>query len=203
MAGVGGLFMLPFLLLVVGQGVLRGGGGLILRAVFGHLPAAVLLTLIAVAVIQGLLAVTDGLSEGLLAQHAGLKGSIKDTLPDGLGATSVPVLLAMIIGFLLMAAAVAVWLELLVRSAAIQIAVMFLPLFLAGMVWPATARYARRLAEILGALILSKLVIVGILSLALGALASGTLTGVLSGAAMFLLAAFAPFRFRLRPMRGT
>lgn len=64
MSAVGGLFMLPFLLLVIGQGVLRGDGGLILRAVFGQLPAAVFLTLVAVAVIQGLLAVTDRLSEG-------------------------------------------------------------------------------------------------------------------------------------------
>lgn len=193
MAGAGALFLLPFLLLVVAQGVIHGDGGLILRAVFGHLPAAVLLTVISIAVVQGLLAATDGLAQALLTRHAELGTSIKDVVPDGLGATNVPILLAIVIGFILMAAAVAVWLELLVRSAAIQIAVMFLPLFLAGMVWPATARYARRLAEILGALIISKLVIAAILSLALRALASGDLTGVLSGTAMFLLAAFAPF----------
>jgi hypothetical protein len=193
MTAVGALFLLPFLLAVVVQGVLRADGALILRAVFGHLPAAALLTVIAIAVIQGLLAVTDGLSEGLLSGQAGLETSIKDALPNALGGTSVPVLLAIVIGFVLMAAALMVWLELLVRSAAIQIAVMFLPLFLAGLVWPMTARYARRLAEILGALIISKLVITGILSLALAALASGDLAGVLSGTALFLMAAFAPF----------
>lgn len=193
MTAAGGLFVLPFLLLVVAQGVLRGDGGLILRAVFGQLPAAVLLTVIAITVMQGLLAVTDGLADALLSPKAGLTVGVKDSLPDALGATAIPVLLAVVVGFVLMAAAVVVWLELLVRSAAIQIAVVFLPLFLAGLVWPATARYARRLAEILGALVFSKLVVVAMLSLALGALSDGSINGVLAGTAMFLLAAFAPF----------
>jgi len=193
MVGAGALFVLPALLMVVAQGVLRRDGGLITRAFFGYLPASVLLTGIAVAVIQAFLAVTDALSARLVGEQRQVGDQISDGLPDALGATTIPVMLAMFVGFVLMAASVAVWLELLVRAAAIQIAVMFLPLFLAGLVWPTTARYARRLAEILGALIVSKLVVTGILSLAIAAIASGDLTAVLSGTAMFVLAAFAPF----------
>jgi hypothetical protein len=116
-----------------------------------------------------------------------------ERVPAVLSASGVPVMLGTMLAFVLMAAAVAVWLELLVRSAGIQIAVMFLPLFLSGLVWPATARYARRLAEVLAALVLSKLVVTGILSLGVAAIGSGDLRGVLSGTAMFVLAAFAPW----------
>lgn len=193
MTQVGMLVVLPALLVVVGTAVLRGDGGLVVRAVFGYLPASVLLTGIAVVVIQGALAFVDGVSAELVGSHREAGERLGSAVPAALSASSVPVMLGSFVAFVLMAAALVVWLELLVRSAAIQIAVMFLPLFLAGMVWPTTQRYARRLAEVIGALILSKLVVAGTLSLAVGAVASGDLTAVLSGSAMFMLAAFAPF----------
>ena len=101
-------------------------------------------------------------------------------------------------------AALVLWLELVVRAAAITAAALFLPLVLAGLVWPATAHWARRLADTLGALVLSKLVIAAVISLATGAIAGG-LSGsgsgstgarfgdVVVGIAMLLLAVFAPF----------
>ncbi len=193
MTQVGALVVLPALLVVLGTAVLRGDGGLVVRAVFGYLPASVLLTGIAVVVIQGALAVVDGVSAELVGSHRESGERLGSAVPAALSASSVPVMLGSFVAFVLMASALVVWLELLVRSAGIQIAVMFLPLFLAGMVWPTTQRYARRLAEVIGALVISKLVIAGTLSLAVGAVASGDLTAVLSGAAMFLLAAFAPF----------
>ena len=59
----------------------------------------------------------------------------------------------------------AIWLELALRSAAIELAVLFMPFALAGMIWPATAHWAKRLLELLGALLLTKPVIVGALCL--------------------------------------
>jgi hypothetical protein len=88
------------------------------------------------------------------------------------------------------------------------VAVLFLPLALASLVWPANAHWCRRLVDTLVALILGKFVIVSVLSLAAGALDAGTGTGtgggsfaaVLGGAALLLLAAFAPWAlFRLLP----
>ena len=117
--------------------------------------------------------------------------------------------------------AVLVWVELLVRAAAVYVAVLFLPLALASLAWPAIAHWCRRLVDTLVALVLGKFVIVSVLSLAAGALAAGTgsaptgptggaagrggaggggFTTVLGGAALLLLSAFAPWAlFRLLP----
>jgi hypothetical protein len=102
------------------------------------------------------------------------------------------------------------WLELLVRSAAVYVAVLFLPLAMATLVWPSVAHWCRRLVETLTALILSKFVIVATLSLAAGAVASGTagtgdagsgFAAVLAGGALLVLATFVPFSIlRLIPM---
>ena len=83
----------------------------------------------------------------------------------------------LLVGLLVAAAAFVLWLELLVRAAAVYVAVLFLPLALAALVWPAVSHWCRRLVETLAALILSKFVIVATLSLAAGAVASGTAGG--------------------------
>ena len=67
-----------------------------------------------------------------------------------------------------------VWVELLIRAAAVYVAVLFLPLALASLAWPAIAHWCRRLVDTLVALVLGKFVIVSVLSLAAGALAGGT-----------------------------
>jgi Ca2+/Na+ antiporter len=88
-------------------------------------------------------------------------------------------------------------LEMIVRSAAVYVAVLFLPLALTGLVWPATAKWGKRLAELLAVLIVSKFVVVAIISMAIPAVAAGStasgLGGLLSGAALLFLAGVAPF----------
>jgi hypothetical protein len=84
------------------------------------------------------------------------------------------------------------------------VAVLFLPLALATMVWPAVSHWCRRLADTLVALILSKLVIAAVLALAVGALAGGLGVGatgsdgggfaaVVSGIALLIIATLSPF----------
>ena len=113
----------------------------------------------------------------------------------------------------------------MIRAAAVYVAVLFLPLALASLAWPAIAHWCRRLVDTLVALVLGKFVIVSVLSLAAGALAGGTgsapaagavrrcrrsagaghpggggFAAVLGGAALLLFAAFAPWAlFRLLP----
>jgi len=103
---------------------------------------------------------------------------------------------------LIAVAAFVLWLELLIRAAAVYVAVLFLPLALATLVWPAVSHWCRRLVETLAALIISKFVIVATLSLAAGAVASGTagsgshgsgFSSVLAGGALLLMATFVPF----------
>jgi hypothetical protein len=102
------------------------------------------------------------------------------------------------------ASALGLWLELAVRAAAVSVAVLFLPLALAAMVWPAVSHWCRRLADTLVALILSKLVIAAVLALAVGALAGGLGVGtsggndggfsaVVTGIALLGIATVSPF----------
>ena len=69
------------------------------------------------------------------------------------------------------------------------------------MVWPATGRWARRLVELLVAIILAKFLIVAILTLATAAIANtsvaqgdgNTFEQMLAGSALLVLAAWSPF----------
>jgi enamine deaminase RidA (YjgF/YER057c/UK114 family) len=74
--------------------------------------------------------------------------------------------------------------------------VLFLPLALAAMIWPAGWRWCRRLIEFLIAIIFAKVFIVAIVNLAAAGLARGGLgdkfEGVLAGGALLLMAAFTP-----------
>jgi hypothetical protein len=108
----------------------------------------------------------------------------------------------LLIALLIAVGAFVLWLELLIRAAAVYVAVLFLPLALATLVWPAVSHWCRRLVETLAALILSKFVIVATLSLAAGAVSSGTsgagahgsgFSAVLAGGALLVIATFVPF----------
>ncbi|MGH9054569.1 MAG: hypothetical protein ACRDYY_01675, partial [Acidimicrobiales bacterium] len=79
------------------------------------------------------------------------------------------------------------------------------PLVLVTYIWPATAAMAKRVVEILAALIVSKFVIVATLSLGAAAL-QGRMSAdkALTAGAILLLAGFAPFTLmRLAPLVET
>jgi hypothetical protein len=207
------VFALPLLLLSVLQGVMRRDGAVIARAAFLQLPLAFLLTAMAVTIVGLLLQLTDEMSSAVAASVGNdAKDFFKDTgsalgalLGPTASASAVP-LFAVFLGALVAAAgAFVVWLELLVRSAAIYVAVLFLPFTFVAMIWPATARWCRRLVEILLAVIFAKFVIVAIMALAAAGLGHSrgddAFQGILAGAALMLLAAFSPFvLLRLIPM---
>jgi hypothetical protein len=100
--------------------------------------------------------------------------------------------------------ALVLWLELVVREAAVYVIVLMLPLAFAALVWPARRVWATRAVEVLVALILSKFAIVAVLGLAggaLGQLSHGGLTAALAGTVLVILAAFAPWALlRLLPL---
>jgi hypothetical protein len=99
-----------------------------------------------------------------------------------------------VVSLLVIVGGLLIWLELALRSAAIELAVFFMPLALAGLVWPSTAHWAKRLGLVLGALLLAKPVVVGALCLGANALTSAQAgpASVVTGSAILLLAAFAP-----------
>jgi type IV secretion system protein TrbL len=202
MGALAALFALPLLFLTVLQGVIRHDGGMILRAACWQLPLAFLLTAMAVTVVQLLLALTDQMSSQIAAPIGSdattFLSSVAKALLTISAATGSPVpLFAVFLGALVAAVgAFFVWIELLIRADGIYIAVLFLPFTFVAMIWPHTARWCRRLVELLGAIIFSKFVIVAIMALAAAGLAhsgfSQAFEGVLAGAGLLLLAAFSP-----------
>jgi hypothetical protein len=221
MAGLAGVVIVPLMLFGVIQAIHRQNASMLIRSVVVNVPLAILLTAVAVKLVQLGLALTDSMS-ATVAQGAGLDtnhffGSTISALSGpATGGPSTPTFVVLMGGLAVVFGAFLLWVELLIRSAAIYVAVLFLPLALASLAWPAIAHWCRRLVDTLVALILGKFVIVSVLSLAAGALAggsgsapagsaagsagNGSFTDVLGGAALLMLAAFAPWAlFRLLP----
>ncbi len=209
MLGVAGLLAVPMLALGVMQAIVRQDSQMLVRQVVAHIPAAFLLAAAAVGVTGALVAITDELCRLVTAsvatdQGGGLLkqvGSAYQSAFDTSGGDNVPLFGVFVGAIVLVVAGFAVWLEMIARDAAIYVALLFVPLAFVAMIWPATSRYARRLVEILIALIISKLAIVAILSLATRALTTpdaaapgaGRFEVLIAGTALLVMAAWAPF----------
>ena len=163
---IGAVLTLPFLLLATIHAVVRQDLSLITRAVFVRLPFAVLFGVVAVAIVTQALVVTDQLSSTLLAT-AGHPARVEidqlvGAFTPGFGGLALSGFTGVLLALLAAAVAFILWVELIVRSAAVAVATLFIPIALAGLVWSATAHWARRVGETLAALVLSKLVIAGV-----------------------------------------
>ena len=194
---------LPILLVSVAQSIVRADGMQAIRSAFVFLPLAAILSAVGPAMVQMLINVSDWISAAL---GANASGDAQKFMTDvggalaGLGAGTVnpaaPVFGVLLGALIVTLGAVSIWLELLLRAAAIYISVLFLPLALAAMIWPAGWRWCRRLIEFLIAIIFAKVFIVAIINLAAAGLARGGLgdkfEGVLAGGALLLMAAFTP-----------
>lgn len=203
---IGAIFAAPFLVLAAIQAIVRQDLALLARAVFLRLPFALIFGGIAVEIVAQALAATDALSSAILSvagrpahtEIAALAGAFVPG-PTGLGLSGfIGVFVALLAAFV----AFMLWVELVLRSAAVAVATLFIPLALVGLVWSATSHWARRVGETLAALICSKLVIAGVLALAALSLGVGSgLSGAIEGIALLLLAALAPFSLlRLIPI---
>jgi len=203
------LIALAFLVVAVIQALLRQDLALLLRIMVVSLPASIVLAGSAVDIASLGLVVTDQLSAGMSAGSGQNIKTVTSLLASAMvklteSGSSVPSFIVALLGLLVVIASLVLWIELIIRASALYVVVAFLPLALLTILWPAVSAWARRLVETLVALMLSKLVIVVVLSLGVGALSSARSTGVsavLLGLAMVVLAAFAPFvLFRLIPM---
>jgi hypothetical protein len=199
MAGLAGAVALLFLLLAVGQALLRRDPALIVSALV-RLPLAFMvtgallfLTSAAVAVVdQATGYVIGGSVQQASAQFVGSLAaafSSPDSSGVGLAVVALCALGTILVGIVL-------YIEFAVRAAVIYLALLFLPLGLAASVWPSAGRVARRLTDLLVTAILAKFVIVVTLWLAAGLLAQSTSGGGFStfvvGLVILLLAAAAP-----------
>ena len=198
MTALAGVVILPLLLVSVLQAVVRQNPGQLVRTFLVQLPLALLLAVVAVQIVVLSLSATDAMSDAVAGGSGADVTSMLSTLSTGLvaaaGDPSVAGFVLLLVSLLVAVAAFVLWLELLIRAAAVYVAVLFLPLALATLVWPAVSHWCRRLVETLAALILSKFVIVATLSLAAGAISSGSnFSSVLAGGALLVIATFVPF----------
>jgi hypothetical protein len=208
MAAIAAVLTLPFLFAAAVQALIRSDLGLLARAAFGYLPLAMLAIAIAAPLTMLLLAASDQLcgfisaAAGNASAHFLAKVAV---VVAGLTAFTRSPFLAFLVGLFMIAGAFALWIELLMREAAVYVIVLMLPLAFAAMVWPARRIWAIRAVELLVALILSKFAIVAVLSLGGAAISAGatngSITGVMAGAVLIALAAFSPWALlRLIPL---
>ena len=206
MTALAGVVILPLLLISTIQAVVRQNPGQLVRTFLVQLPLALLLAVVAIQVVILSLSATDAMSDAVAGGSGADVTSLLSGVTTGLAAAAADPTIAsfvlLLIALLIAVAAFVLWIELLIRAAAVYVAVLFLPLALATLVWPAVSHWCRRLVETLAALILSKFVIVATLSLAAGAVSSGTAGGgahgagfssVLAGGALLVMATFVPF----------
>lgn len=202
-----GVLLLGFVLLAIIQGLLAGdlgsGAGRIARdlcfAVLG-MAATIVVSIKVLDLTDALSAAVLGGADGQATRFISGFGSAANAATGGFA--------AVLIGLVLVVAALFVWVELMVRSALIYLLVALAPLAFAAMTWPAARGILRKTVELLVAIILSKFVIC--LAIAVGAAALGGageapagsgngtavatgLGGLLSGGAILAMAAFSPF----------
>jgi hypothetical protein len=208
MASLAAAIVVPMAFCAAIQAIYRQSASMLMRTFLVNLPLALLLTGVAVALVRVGLAVTDAMSAKVLSSAGVDTNNLFSGLTvffagSGASGPAVPAFVVFLGGLLVSLAALVLWLELVVRAAAVSVAVLFLPLALAALVWPAVAHWCRRLADTLVALVLSKFVIAAVLSLAAGAVAgglglsgsgdSGGFSAVVTGIALLVIATLSPF----------
>jgi hypothetical protein len=195
----GALMALTFLLSIV-TALLAGDPKVLMKAVL-NLPLAVIQMGLLVTVTAALISATDEASAAIAsgASHgfasfvtAGMIAAITDSSVVGL-----------VIGALIILAAISVWLQLIVRTALLYVAVLGAPLVFAAAVHPSVRGIQKRYIEFGIGLICSKVVVA--LAFATGAAALGSLGSspsfsaevgaLLEALAILLIACFAPYLF--------
>ena len=216
MGALAAALVLPLLLISTLTAVVRQDWRGLLRSYLVYLPAAMLGTAIAIPMVDVALAVTDWMGSVLMDAMRGDVTAFTDSVSSALTTTAgvtpaggVAPFLLFIGAAIIALGAFAVWVELVLRTAGIYVALFFLPLGFASLVWPSTRAWFTRLVKALAALILSKFIIVAVIALAAAALGSisgpegSGFTGVIAGSALMLMAAFSPLvLFRLADIAG-
>jgi hypothetical protein len=221
MAEIAALLGTAMLLLALLEAVAQNSWAVLGRAVFVSLPLAFIGVSIAFAVVQMLIVATDAMSHGVAVatQHhsehffktaigdlseagasaggAATEGSGAGVKPAGeaAGGAAVPLFVTFLAAIVGAFAAFFVWIELVMRDAAVYVVALFLPLSLAAGISPRWSGVLRRSVELLVVIIGSKFVIVSIIALAAGLISEegASVEHILAASALMLLACFAPF----------
>ena len=166
---------LLFLLCAVVSAVMRQDARSLMRSALLALPLALLLCFAAVTLVEAALGVTDWLTGRVMQQFERDTSEFFSDAGDVLGPASVsgsplPGFLIFLGAIVTALATFVVWLELVMREAAVYLTVAFLPLCFSAMVWERTSHWCRRLTELLVAIVLAKLTIAVAIAVAAGAM---------------------------------
>ena len=153
MAAIAAVLTLPFLFAAAVQALIRSDVALLIRAAFGYLPLAMLAIGIAAPLTMLLLAACDELCSFISSaagnQSAHFLARIAVSA-GGLAALDGSPFLAFFIGLFVIVATFALWVELLLREAAVYVIVLMLPLAFSAFVWPARRIWAIRVGRAAG-----------------------------------------------------
>jgi type IV secretion system protein TrbL len=198
-AGLAGLVAL----IAIGSAALRRDAEGLGEVVFGIFRAG-FGTGVVIAITVLALGVADGISNAVATSMSHqffqtVSGAWSAKGFGGFGSAA----LAFIIALVQVIAALFVWLELLVRDAAIYVAVLFFPIALAAGIWPSLRQWVHRLSMLLLMFVILKPVILIVLALAGNAAAAGLSFGyggalqsvgtILVGVVVYAIAAFSPW----------
>lgn len=200
-AQLAALLMVLFILFGVVQGVVAGDPVAMIGRTLRNVPLAVLAIFGFPWMVDQLVELVDAVCASLLPTGDTLGRIASVYVIDSM--SGVPGILVQLFVFL---GGVAIYAELVVRSALVTMVVALSPLSFAAMVWPAARGAARKVVELVLALVLSKLAIWVALSVGLGLFESHTqrIAGravpggqswgqMIAGAAILAVAVFAPF----------
>ena len=195
-AGLATLLTVPFLFAAALQAMIRSDLALLARAVFGYLPLALIGVGIAAPITMLLLSATDEMSNLVSGLAVGGASHFLTQAAEAFVLSGGDLFIEFAVAMIATAAALALALEMMVRAAAVYVIVLMLPMVFAALVWPARRLWAVRLVELLVALIVSKFVIVAVLSLAgaaFGQSGTSSVTRALTAMSLLLLSTFAPW----------
>jgi len=222
MAQIAALLGAAMLLLAILEAVAQNSWQVLGKAVFVNVPIAFIGTSVAFAVVQMLLLATDqmshavsvathhhseeffksaitGLGEaGATAGGAGPRAVGEEstaTVNEAFGGAAVPLFVTFLAAIIGAFAAFFVWIEMLMRDAAVYVVALFMPFSMATFVSPRWSGILRRTCELLIVVIGSKFVIVSIIALAAALVSEdgAPVEHLLAASALLLLACFAPF----------
>jgi hypothetical protein len=195
----GALMALSFMLSII-TSLLAGDPKLLMKAVL-HLPLAVIQTGLLVTVTAALLSATDEVSSYIAS---GASHDLTNFVTVGMvAAITDSSIVGLIIGGLIILAAISVWLQLIVRTALLYVTVLGAPLVFAASVHPSVRGLQKRYIEFGIGLICAKVVIAlafATAAAALGSLGSSAsfaaeVGALLEALAILLVACFAPYLF--------
>lgn len=198
-ATIGIALLVPMLIAGAIQSVISGKAMVMMRSVAIHLPLAIVGMIAAPWFIKTLMSLTDSFSAYIISDVGSDVNNFFAQASDNYASMTITMLLPFgLIAIIFLFASLLIWFILSMREASVAIIGVFMPIAFAASVWPALGKWAVRAMKLIVAAIISKVFIVGAISLGIGVFTTGVNQGQLSfmrlvfGATIFFIAAFSP-----------